>query len=650
MTARRFGTSWLWSTAIAMIAATTVALFAHSGAVSIDGTFHVPWWALVMLFGLAETYVFHVQLHRETQTFSLNEIPLVLGLFFSTPSELVIGQALGVGLALALYRRQPPLKLVYNVGQFTLSTLAAIFVFRAVQTSGALLAPAELLAAFLATTAAVMVGTAAVIVAISLSEGKPTARQVARNLGFGFAGTWANTGLALLGVLLLRVSPASAWLLALPAGLLFAAYRGYTVYRLQNERLSLLAEATRQVERSVSFEPALNSVLDGARELVKGEVAILRFLGETPDEPVLEVRLDLGAEAQLSYVQLNWREGVWGRVATEGRAILLAKPISDLKERDHCDGLGLRDAVIVPVWGREGVAATLLVGNRRGDVETFTGESLALLETYANQVGTALENVRLLSKLQQVVDELTEAGRRKDETLANVAHDMRNPLTSLMAFIHLLEDDQSITSAERHRFLQMMTAQGSQLRVLIDDLMTRAKEETRAPLRDVSRIEVAGLLREVVTATAASRDGHFLEVVRDPACEFVVSASNVVVRILGNLVTNAFKYSPSGSTVILSARADGNRGVTFSVRDEGVGVPADVRERVFDRYFKVSADSLGAGLGLSISKALATELGGRIWLESSVEGRGSEFCLWIPSSGASTDSIDVTDGASKNAS
>lgn len=627
---RRSGTSWLW-VASAVMAAATIAVWTQVRSVGAhDTSFQVHWLVLAALFAVAEMHVFHVQLRRETQTFSLNEIPIILGLFFATPSELLIAQAVGVAAALAFYRRQPLLKLVFNVSQFTFSTVIAIAVFQTVGVTAGLLGSSEILASFLAAAAAIVAGTAAVIVAISLTEGAPSFRQMLRNLGFGFAGTAANTGLALLGVVLLRVDPTSAWLLALPLALLFIAYRGYTTHRLQNERLSALAESTRDVERSVSLEPAMTGVLRSAREMLKAEVAIIRFFGEGPGDLTLEVLLDERQdEAQLSYVELDPNLGVWRQVASAGEGVLLSRPIADPVLREHFASRGMRDAVVVPLFGREGVTGTMTVGNRRGDVETFNRGSLQLLETFANQVGTALENVRLLSKLQLVVSDLTEAGHRKDEMLANVAHDMRNPLTSLMAFIHLLIDDAEITDDERRSYLETMAMQGEQLRALVDDLVRRAATQDRAPGYSSVRVDVHALIKRTL-ASFASADRRF-EVTVERSLPQLFSNPGAIGRILANLVSNAVRCSEPGSVVHIKALADGDRGVTFSVIDHGIGIDPSLHGRIFERFFQAGTSG-SAGLGLAIANELTQDLQGRLWLESSAPGQGSEFRLSVPSS------------------
>jgi two-component system, OmpR family, sensor histidine kinase SenX3 len=106
----------------------------------------------------------------------------------------------------------------------------------------------------------------------------------------------------------------------------------------------------------------------------------------------------------------------------------------------------------------------------------------------------------------------------------------------------------------------------------------------------------------------------------------------MIYRILSNLVDNAIKYSPDGSRVVVAVRAEG-RGVKVSVTDQGSGIPSEMREKVFERFFQIDSSRTraagGAGLGLYICRQLCAALSGRIWIERSGTD-GTTFSLWIP--------------------
>jgi signal transduction histidine kinase len=426
--------------------------------------------------------------------------------------------------------------------------------------------------------------------------------------------------------LFLRFHPQAEWLLLLPAFVLVVAYRAYSEQRLRLERLSTLSEATRLVERQVSVEPAMAGVLSNARALLGADLAILQFMGDHAGDPLLEIRDDGSGDVQMLSVEADPRSGVWARVVAENAAVLLSRPIENLRLREHFSTVGIRDAVVVPLPGRHGVIGTLMVANRSGDVETFTAESTKLLETFAHQIGTALENVRLVAKLQLTADQLGEAVRSKDEMLANIAHDMRNPLASVLAGVHLLLDDEALSRDEQQELLRAIAMQGGSLRSLIDEIVGNASESSREPVP----VDLPSLLRTVEATTRAAARGHRLEIACDKFLPEVVSDPAAMSRILGNLVTNAFKYSPDGSSVILSVRADSDGHVLFSVSDEGFGIEPEDQSRIFDRFFQADRANNGAGLGLSIASRLAREIGGQLWLAWSDVGRGSEFRFKVP--------------------
>src|SRR5918992_555939 len=146
------GTQRVWILNAALAAGAGILyLFFAGRADRFDPEFQVSWLVLTGLFALTEIYVVHIQFRRDSESFSLNEIPLVLGLFFSSPGELVVAQVLGAGLALFIRRRQSLLKLTFNLSHLGLEAVAASTVFHAVARLDSPLGAREIGAAFGAT-------------------------------------------------------------------------------------------------------------------------------------------------------------------------------------------------------------------------------------------------------------------------------------------------------------------------------------------------------------------------------------------------------------------------------------------------------------------------------------------------------------------
>jgi signal transduction histidine kinase len=163
-------------------------------------------------------------------------------------------------------------------------------------------------------------------------------------------------------------------------------------------------------------------------------------------------------------------------------------------------------------------------------------------------------------------------------------------------------------------------------------------------LLDLARFEGgAGLIEKRATASqqliedAAAREKEFvvsrgreLKVETEPHLPRVEVSRPRINQVFANFISNAVKYSPSGSTITLSARREGARNVRFSVKDEGAGVPRELRRRIFDKFFRVAeSGDEGAGLGLSIAREIVLAHGGNIGVESE-EGKGSEFFFTLP--------------------
>jgi diguanylate cyclase (GGDEF)-like protein len=360
----------------------------------------LPWWALGAMFGLAEVFVVKFEIRRGTVSFSLSEIPLVLGLFFADPTNLVVGQTAGAAAALVLHRRQKPIKLAFNLSLLSLQACLALLLFHPILSLGDPLGPAGWGATLIVTHTLDVVSSLMVGLAISLNEGKPL---VLRGLlGVGTAITFANTGLALLAVIIVWAHPASSWLLLVAVAVVFLGFHAHGSLRRAHNQLRVLYESNRAAEAATDVESMLFSILSGARDMLRAEMAEVTLFGAAADAPAS--RITLGPQDRWAVhheVHLDPRQGVWARVAAEERGVVLASPIQSQRLRAHLAASSVRDAVVVPMRAEEGVIGTILVANRLEGQATFDEDDLNLLETIARQTGVSLEKGRLLDRLRQ---------------------------------------------------------------------------------------------------------------------------------------------------------------------------------------------------------------------------------------------------------
>ncbi len=588
-------------------------------------------WALIMGFGLAEVFVIHLRFARHAHSFSLSEIPLVVGLAFLSPASIATAQAVGVGLALILHRRQKPLRVAFNISQRALTTVAAILVFHAILDLAGSTWPALWGAAFAATLLSDILAGMLINLAISLSENTRIALD--QVVGIGTALAVANTALALVAVMVISEHPLGFLLVLVPAAATYLAGNAYAAVQRKHDNLMLLYRSTRLAQRSLDLETMLPALLDHARQMFQAELAEVVLLSESVQGPQMRTTLSSELSEVLHPVQLNLLEGVWARVASERQGILLPRPISNDRLAGYFADRGIRDAIVVPLTADDELLGIMLIGNRLGDFSTFDGEDLKLLETLGNHVAVAVRNASLVRRLEESLAHETEMNTLKDDFVATISHELRTPLTNVQGYVKtLLRPDLELSATEQLEFLEGADRQSERLRTLIEDLLFASRIEASRSMPAGDTVAIVGVVQRVLTERGPGVDPRRFILDLDPELPTLRTSEEQLFRILNNLVDNALKYSPSNSSLTVRASRQGD-GVLISIHDQGPGIPAEEGERIFDRFYQIDQSSTrrvgGAGMGLYICRKAAEAMGGRVWLERS-DATGSVFCLWLP--------------------
>lgn len=242
---------------------------------------------------------------------------------------------------------------------------------------------------------------------------------------------------------------------------------------------------------------------------------------------------------------------------------------------------------------------------------------------------------------------LRRSEKLKSALLDAVTHDLRTPLTSIKASITTLIDearnqtDQNpevvLDHESRLEMLDVINEESDRLNRFIGDLI------------DLARIE-AGELRlrrrwgavDEIISTALTRakpltQKHLVKTTIEDDLPVVRVDANAVSEVVYTLVDNAAKYSPAGSQIGIDARGKKDRMIRMSVEDQGIGVPPDLRSRVFDKFFRATRNGgvsshqpSGTGMGLAIAKGIVEAHDGRIWIESGADGRGTRVVFTLP--------------------
>jgi diguanylate cyclase (GGDEF)-like protein len=403
---RHSGVRAIWTlNALIFLAATLLLAFPVAAIPHLTVERGIPLLAFAAICGVAELLVVHLHFVRNAHSFSMSEVALVMGLFtVSEPVWMVIAQAVGVAVALAVVRHQAPIRLAFNVGQFALSTSVALLVFHRVAGPVDAFQAWNWIAAVVAVAVSAAISAVLVSLAIGCNEGSFNLRTLPRIITIGFVSGVANATLGIVACMLLVQEPLALLLVAIPVMVMYLSYRAYGSERKKHESIELLYESSSILNESRELDAALVALLTHARKMFRADVAEL--LLPSIDEGARSRRTRLGpgdAVEIMRPVQVNLEMGAWRRAGVQA-PILLVPPLERPDQRALLAVTGHRDAMFATLRGEGRLLGALVVGDRLGEVSRFDAEDLRLFGLLANHVAVALENGRLERSLAQLVD------------------------------------------------------------------------------------------------------------------------------------------------------------------------------------------------------------------------------------------------------
>jgi diguanylate cyclase (GGDEF)-like protein len=361
--------------------------------------FLTPWWILTAAFAVSEMAVMHLHIRGEAHSISLREIAVVFGLCLASPEALIAGYLLGSFLALTLHRRQPLIKLAFNLSQFALEATVALVVFHRLLPSRAAPDPGLWAAAMAAVVSTSVISALSVTLVISIRQGRTSFLRLPAVLLTALIIGVTNSCLGLVTVGLLWQDRLYVWLLAVIGLVLLVGYRVYASLNERHTSLALLYEFTRSVGQSPHPGEVVEAVLRQARGVLRAEIAEIIFLPtmENPDSHVLRLGTHGPPRRQPADEPLGTIER---QSVAQNRPAVLARNSHDAVVRECLANRGIRDALVAPLRAESGTIGIIRVINRQSDVDTFDGADARVLETIVNHASVALENGRLVDRLR----------------------------------------------------------------------------------------------------------------------------------------------------------------------------------------------------------------------------------------------------------
>ena len=390
--------------------------------------------------------------------------------------------------------------------------------------------------------------------------------------------------------------------------------------------LKRLHDLSMKLSNSLRLRPILDETLKMAVAVENADFGLLSLCDPEGNRLEIGASIGFGEEFLKAVERVPPGVGSCGTAFAERRRVIVEDLETDpilTPYREEARQSGFRAVHSTPLITR--------IGKVVGVLSTFfkqphrpSDREMHLIDLCSRQAVDFIENACLYSKLE-------EADRRKDEFLAMLAHELRNPLAPIRNSLHIMRLTGDAAASDGVH--EMMERQVEHLVRLVDDLMevsriTRGTIELRR-----EQVELSAIIRAALESSMPHIDaaGHQLAVSL-PAERLTLDADSVrLAQVFANLLHNSAKYTDHGGQVWLNARRDGEE-VVVSVKDTGVGIAAEKLPKIFDLFAQLDRSRAqgGLGIGLTLVKRLVTMHGGQVEARSGGAGMGSEFIVRLP--------------------
>lgn len=398
--------------------------------------------------------------------------------------------------------------------------------------------------------------------------------------------------------------------------------------------MSALVDMAKQVTGNLNLESVLQTTVQILRGLMNARASTITMLAEDND---LVVKAAVGIDIEFNAARMKVDDSISGRVVQNSEMIYIDDTYKQPDFLFFDDTV--RSLLVVPLVVRDQAIGTLAIDSDHPNA--FTESDQQLMTIAAAQVSVAISNARLFEEsearaeeLEAAYKELKESDRLKDELVQNVSHELRTPLTFVKGYVDLLMDgEEGLLNAEQQEYLQIVSDKTDDITRIIEDIITL--QRINASNLQLETVPMTDVLTTAVSTHRLVADKKGLtikaEFVEDKAA-FVSIDKGRINQVIDNLVGNAMKFSPDGGTITIGMNKL-DYAVCVSIRDEGIGMPPDQHERIFERFYQIDGSARrrfgGTGIGLAIVKRIIDAHEGQIWVESEIN-KGSSFFFTLP--------------------
>lgn len=403
-----------------------------------------------------------------------------------------------------------------------------------------------------------------------------------------------------------------------------------------------LVSQPQQLRRLVELSVVLNSTLDldnllqlitaTATELLDCEAASI-LLYDEKDQRLFFAAATGTAPEELAKIPVPLDNSLAGTIFRTNRHIILSNVEQDPRHyslvADHIQ-FTVKSLLGVPMPIKDRTVGVLEALNKRNGV--FDEHDASLLAVTAAHAAIAINNARLLRTTQKALQKVKEADELKRNFLTLASHELRTPLGIILGYSTFLKEDAQGRLSE-HASTVLKAA--SQMRSILDEMNNLAmlkSDDLNLKPQKVAMEDILAYACEGIRELASARRQNLIYAFSEEAYIVNVDIDKTALAF-SNILSNAIRFSSEGTDITIGVKKDGNEVLAW-VQDQGIGIPADKLQKIFEGFYQIEPPNTrhygGLGIGLTIAKGLIEAQGGKIWAESKGVGKGSTFKILIP--------------------
>ena len=406
--------------------------------------------------------------------------------------------------------------------------------------------------------------------------------------------------------------------------------QAFTDLSKHEELLGRLYRFSQSLTETIELNKLVQNALNGMMKEADAQVGSFLLYDEDSSELTSKMSIGLTDSGSVKFL-LN--EGLVGRTAAERKSLIARFNEGQLQSEGIRGKLTMASEIYLPLTSDNQLLGVIALG--RSGKNDFSEEEQKRLISLADQIAVALHNSLAHLEIKQSLKRVQELDKLKSELINTVSHELRTPLASIYGFAELLlKKPPEATKAKK--YLTTIYHESQRLGELINNFLDLQRIEAGRFEVTKQPVHLTELIQSNIQIYQGQSPIHTLAAKIEPNLPQVLTDPDRVSQVLGNLLSNALKYSPAGGLIEVRAFKRSAAEVAIAVYDHGLGIPKEALANIFHPFFRVDNSDRrqigGTGLGLAICQRIMHTLGGTIEVQSE-HGRGSIFTFTIPISG-----------------